>query len=135
MASENEWVTVASTYFLPEADVMRSALEEQGIPVFLKGEHTSVLGPPLSLLDRGVRIQVPRFEQARAEEILRGEEAAHDDFDPGGEPISVEEGGDPHKPVTAVRGRLAWTVVTGLGLLWIMYWLVARQGCYSIHSE
>lgn len=121
MADENAWTTIASTYFLAEADVIRSVLAEHDIEVFLKGEHTAGLAAPLSLMDRGVRVQVRHEDEARALEILRDFEPADIDEEPG---TGDDEPFDDEPAPWLANPRAMWAVITGAALAWIVLRLV-----------
>lgn len=116
LSDDNAWVTVASTYFLAEADVIRSVLAEHDIEVFLKGEHTAGLASPLSFLDRGVRIQVRREDESRALELIQSFEISDEPTDvPYDETPPAEEFQTP-----SWNPRALWVVITGAALAWIV---------------
>lgn len=63
-----DWVTVADTLQAQEAYMLKSILEEEGIPVFLKDELTSM---SYTNAMGGMKVQVPDTEAERACELLR----------------------------------------------------------------
>jgi hypothetical protein len=133
VSNPGDWVTVASCYFLGEADLIRSVLEGHEIPVYLKGEHTAGLAPHLSFLDRGLRIQVPREDAGRARAVLERqvwtqeegdevEEAEGDGPGPDGEPFEAAGAGR----ARAIFSRFAWLVMIAGALVWVLFVLLAQ---------
>jgi len=65
-----EPVTVRTCRDIQEAEIVRSALEADGITAFIPDENVASLYPPQVLDTDGVRVQVAREDLARAREVL-----------------------------------------------------------------
>lgn len=65
---ETKWTTIRTFSFLPEAQLTRTLLEADGIPVLIPEEHVGAISPMLSTMQ--IRVQVPTAELTRAREIL-----------------------------------------------------------------
>jgi hypothetical protein len=63
-------ITVASTSHTYEAHLIKSKLESEGIPAFIKDEHVVTANWLYSLAVGGVKIQVAQRDVERAKEIL-----------------------------------------------------------------
>lgn len=70
MEDTNTWVTLRSFSTPIEAHLVRSHLEAEGIPCFLRDEHTIGMNWLYSNLLGGVRLCVPEDQVERAKEVL-----------------------------------------------------------------
>lgn len=66
---ESEFVTVAKFYDPSEAQMAKSALEAEGIAVFLQGENANSLMP----MAFRAALQVSRKDEAAAKELLEAD--------------------------------------------------------------
>jgi hypothetical protein len=66
----DDWVTVETTVWGHQADLLRSVLEGSGIEVFIPDEHMASLRSHVLLGGGGVRVQVRASDVERARAVL-----------------------------------------------------------------
>jgi hypothetical protein len=107
-------VTVKTYDNLPEAEVGRSILEQNGIPAHLPDRNVAVAAWHLTRAVGGIRLQVPESELEVARELL-GER--NETLEDGGVDVCPECGsGDVFRPASLLVGVLV-TSLTGIPLL------------------
>jgi hypothetical protein len=131
---EPEWsyeqLVTVSAFIMPyEADIVRSLLESEEIPAFLKDYHTIYIKWTYSLALGGIRLQVRRNDLALAKEIIQSAllEGLH-------QTLEYSEGACPRcgsmKTAPVVRGR-GWSALTWIILGMPLVWPWIRLRCSS----
>jgi hypothetical protein len=78
-------ITVATCNNPMHAQLLKSVLEDSGIPVLLPNEHSAQTMPHLILAMGGIRVQVPGEHEETARALIADFEASaggHDTFPP-----------------------------------------------------
>lgn len=78
-------ITVATCNNPMHAQLLKSVLEDSGIPVFLPNEHSAQTMPHLILAMGGIGVQVPEEHEENARKLIADFEAAaggNDTFPP-----------------------------------------------------
>lgn len=78
-------ITVATCNHPMHAQLLKSVLEDSGIPVSLPNEHSAQTMPHLILAMGGIKLQVPEEHEETARRLIADFEAAaggHDTFPP-----------------------------------------------------
>ncbi len=108
-------MTVKTYHSLPEAEVGRSILEQNGIPAHLPDRNVVAAAWHLTQAVGGIRLQVPESELAPARLLLGEQDGA---LDGGGLDTCPECGsGDIFRPASLLLG-VAVCALTGIPLLW-----------------
>ncbi len=108
-------VTVKTYDSLPEAEVGRSVLEQNGILAHLPDRHVVFAAWYLTRAVGGIRVQVPESEVDAARALLGERDEI---LDEGGVDLCPECGsGDVFRPASLLVGVLV-TSLTGIPLLW-----------------
>ena len=74
-------ITVATCNHPMHAQLLKSVLEDSGIPVLIPNEHTAQTMPHLILAMGGIRVQVPEEHEETARQLVADFEASG----PGGD--------------------------------------------------
>ncbi|MFA6962785.1 MAG: DUF2007 domain-containing protein [Opitutaceae bacterium] len=69
-------ITVATCNDPMHAQLLKSVLEDSGIPTLIPNENSAQIMPHLIIALGGVRVQVPDEHEAAARELVAGFEAA-----------------------------------------------------------
>lgn len=78
-----EWITVTTVSSGLEADIARSLLEAEGIPVLVRSDSAGIFGLAFQgNIAGGIALQVPSPEAERARALLDGDDPA-DELDEG----------------------------------------------------
>jgi len=64
-------VTIYTSMNISETYIVKSVLEQEGIPAFLKGELVTQAGPYLTGASNGLQLQVPEKDIIKAVELLQ----------------------------------------------------------------
>jgi hypothetical protein len=108
-------VTVNTYHSLPEAEVGRSILEQNGIPAYLPDRNVVFAAWYLTHAVGGIRLQVPERELAPARLLLVEQDGA---LERGGVDTCPECGsGDVFRPASLLLG-VAVCALTGIPFLW-----------------
>lgn len=78
-------ITVATCNHPMHAQLLKSVLEDSGIPVLLPNEHSAQTMPHLILAMGGIRVQVPEEHEETARKLIADFETTaggHDTFPP-----------------------------------------------------
>ncbi len=79
--AETKWAVVRTCLRLPEAELVKSILESEGVEAFLPDEHLLGLEPGAETVFGGARVLVRESDLDRAQQILSAMEQAGDGVD------------------------------------------------------
>jgi hypothetical protein len=65
MDDVENWVTIASLNWLPEAEVLKTFLQSQGIEAFIPEEHISTINPIMTGVQVRVQVRTSSVEEAK----------------------------------------------------------------------
>jgi hypothetical protein len=106
------WTTIRYYQQALEANYARCLLEAEGIPVFLKDEHTIATNPLWATTMGGIKLQVPTARKTDAESLLRtredepfGTSGENDDAPPACDTCGS---GDLEGPFSTLRSGRGW---------------------------
>jgi hypothetical protein len=66
MSEKENWVTIASYTWPPEAQILKGYLESAGIEAFIPEQHTSAINPMATAMQIRVQVRESEVESARA---------------------------------------------------------------------